>query len=91
MKVDVDEIYRRACAAVAHKSDPSRGKTRAEWGKEWGKGEQAARRRVAQFLEAGLMIEDKDWREIDDGSGSMRREPVYRWTAKAKATKGAKR
>lgn len=80
---DLDAIYRRACASVAHKSDPSKGKTSAELGKEWGKGRQAVRRRIVQFLEAGLMIEDKDWREMEDGSDSMRREPVYRWTAKA--------
>lgn len=83
-KPNLDDLFAHACAIVAHKPDMSKGKTPGELRLEWGIGEQAARRRVRQFVEAGLMEDDKDWRPFE---GNMRRAIVYRWTAKAKGAK----
>lgn len=76
----LDAMFKRACEIVARKSDPSKGKTSAELRVEWKLGEQATRRRIAQFLAAELLIEDKDWRPFE---GTMRRIAVYRWKKEA--------
>lgn len=74
--MNIDRMYQQAMRAILPKSDMKLGKTAREWSKVWGITYAVARRQISEFVGAGLMIEDKDWRPFKT---AMRKECVYRW------------
>lgn len=71
----LDQMYRHACEQIQPKPDPAKGKTSREWAAEMGESWSNTRLKIRKLVEAGVMLEAKDWRPFN---GGMRKEPVYR-------------